>query len=143
MTVRVFVGTCWSLLTGLAGGWLVLSPWALGEQPSGAGWKTVTSAQVGTGLGLIALAIAGFGLVTIQTLRALREAGMLARPVDPPPPDPEPGEQQAVPVSDVDGALIALAKALAADLNRQQSQAGNNPGAEAPSTAETWRRTDQ
>ena len=143
MTVRVFVGTCWSLLTGLAGGWLVLSPWALGEQPSGAGWKTVTSAQVGTGLGLIALAIVGLGLVIAQSLRALREAGMLARPVEPQSPIPEPGEPQVVPVSDVDNALIALAKALAADLNRQQNQAGTNPGSGAPSTAETWRKADQ
>src|SRR5438094_119352 len=58
MTLRLIVGLGWSLAAGLAGGWLVLSPWALGEQGNG-DWTTVTRTEVPSGLGLLVLAVAG------------------------------------------------------------------------------------
>jgi hypothetical protein len=143
MTIRLLVATSWSLLTGLSGGWLVLSPWALGVQPNGGDWKTVTSAQVGTGLGLILLALVGLGIMVAQCVGALREAGVLAGPVERRMPAPEPGERQtAPPVSEMDRALIALANTLAADLNRQQNQQ-DKPGSTAPAGPEAWRRTER
>src|SRR5262249_61659070 len=41
MTLRLILGLGWSLVAGLAGGWLLLAPWALAEQGDGA-WTTVT-----------------------------------------------------------------------------------------------------
>jgi hypothetical protein len=79
MTVRIILGASWALAVGLAGGWLMLSPWALGEQASGRDWTSVTQAQFFTGLGLVVLAVAGLGLVCMQALRGLRQAAASGR----------------------------------------------------------------
>jgi hypothetical protein len=78
MTVRIVLGVSWALAVGLAGGWLMLSPWALGEQASGKDWTSVTQAQFFTGLGLVVLALAGLGLVAAQALQGLRQTGAIA-----------------------------------------------------------------
>jgi hypothetical protein len=79
MTVRIILGASWALAVGLAGGWLMLSPWALGEQASGRDWTSVTQAQFFTGLGLVVLAVAGLGLVAMQALQGLRQAAASGR----------------------------------------------------------------
>jgi hypothetical protein len=124
MTIRVVLAMTWTAMTGLAGGWLVLSPWALGEQTSTGSWTVVTSAQVRTGLGLLALAVLGLGLVIAEGVSALRKAGALRRRT----PVPQAGERQsgfrdqpAVPLpEDLDRAMIALANALATELGRDR-----------------------
>jgi hypothetical protein len=78
MTVRVALGASWALAVGLAGGWLMLTPWALGQQASGKDWTSVTRTEFFTGLGLVVLAVLGLGLLAMQIVRALREAGVLA-----------------------------------------------------------------
>ena len=113
MTIRVVLAMTWSAISGLAGGWLVLSPWALGQQPSGRSWTTVTNAQVRTGLGLLALAVVGLLLAIVEGISGLRAAGVLGRRNHPGVQD-----QRTAPVSeDLDRAMIALANALASDLN--------------------------
>jgi hypothetical protein len=79
MVVRIVLGTAWALIVGLAGGWLMLSPWALGQQPSGKDWTSVTQTEFFTGLGLVVLAILGLGLVASQAISVLRESGVLGR----------------------------------------------------------------
>jgi hypothetical protein len=76
MVVRIVLGTAWALVTGFAGGWLMLSPWALGQQPSGKDWTVVTQAEFFSGLGLVILAAVGLGLVAAQSFAVLREAGV-------------------------------------------------------------------
>src|SRR5438128_11493168 len=78
MVVRIVLGTAWALIVGLAGGWLMLSPWALGEQTSGKDWTSVTQTEFFTGLGLVVLAVVGLCVVAMQTLRGLRQAGMMS-----------------------------------------------------------------
>jgi hypothetical protein len=126
MTVRLIFGLSWSLVAGLAGGWLALSPWALGTQDGGA-WTTATWNAVGSGLGLFVLSLAGVVVVIVQTLRALREAGVIGRP-----------RQVADAASpEMERALIALAQALAEDLEAQRAVEHNPlPAAEAMSWGE-------
>ena len=57
MVVRIVLGSAWALIVGLAGGWLMLSPWALGQQPPGKGWTAATQADFFTGVGLVVLAV--------------------------------------------------------------------------------------
>jgi hypothetical protein len=64
MTVRLVFGPGCSLLTGLAGGWLVTAPWVLGEQGSG-GWTTVTKTEFGAGLGAILAAASSISLIAV------------------------------------------------------------------------------
>ena len=79
MVVRILLGTAWVLIVGLAGGWLMLSPWALGQQPSGKDWTSATQTEFFTGLGLVVLAVLGLGLVASQAISVLRESGGLGR----------------------------------------------------------------
>ncbi len=116
MTVRSILGLGWSFVAGLAGGWLVLAPWALGEQGSG-DWTVVTRNEVAAGSGLIALAVAGVAVVAVQAIRTLREAGGLA-------PRRGPARIEGVTASaEMEKALIGLAQALAADLDAQHEPA--------------------
>ena len=152
MVLRVIVGMAWSLVTGLAGGWLALSPWALGEQPSSGDWTNVTKTQFWTGAGLIALAVVCLVLVIAQFAGAMRAtrggryAGARGRSTAPGPNGGGP---------EMDAALVALANALVADLNGQPVKAqppaqvapANGPAQTAPATtppqsplqAERWR----
>jgi hypothetical protein len=116
MVVRVVVGVAWSLVTGLAGGWLLMSPWALGEQ-GGGDWTTVTEAQFWTGAGLVALAVICLLIVASQVMNAVRDAGSVQ------PGAPRVRAAVAAASPEMDGALVALANALVADLNRQQASA--------------------
>jgi hypothetical protein len=137
MTIRVVLAMTWSFVSGLAGGWLILSPWALGEQPSTGSWTAVTTAQVRTGVGLLALALVGLGLVVGEGISALREAGVLRRRTPVAKPwDSDVGvpDQRTAPNSeDLDRAMIALANALAADLNRDR-RPGASEGARSVDT---------
>ena len=133
MTLRLILGLGWSLVAGLAGGWLVLAPWALGEQ-GGGGWTTVTRNEVLTGLGLVVLALAGVVIVAAQTVRSLRDAGVLA-------PSRSAARSDAGVTSspEMERALIALAQALADDLDTQREPAaGVRSGPEGPGRP-TWR----
>lgn len=129
MTLRLILGLGWSLVAGLTGGWLVLAPWALGQQ-GGGDWTTVTKNEFASGIGLIVLAVAGIAIVVAQTVRTLREAGALA-------PSRAAGQADGVTASpEMEKALIALAQALADDLDAHREPAATqSPGESA------WRQT--
>src|SRR5262245_468658 len=115
MTLRLVLGLGWALVAGLAGGWLVLAPWAVGGQ-GGGDWTTVTKADVWAGTGLIVLALAGIVVIAVQAVGSLRAAGVLARR--------SPARGDATSTSpEMDQALIALAQALADDLESQREPA--------------------
>jgi hypothetical protein len=121
MAVRWTIGLLWALLSAAAGGWLVLAPWALGEQ-SGSKWTTVTDNEIGTGLGLIVLALVCVAVLARQTASTLRQTGGVR-------PRREALAQQrptAGADSEMEQALIRLATALSADLERGQ------PGGQQP-----------
>ena len=138
MIVRLIFGLGWALVTGLAGGWLIVAPWALGEQ-GGGDWTTVTRNEVFTGLALIALAVLAAVVVAAQTVRSLREAGMIepARPLR--RPRSEAGGSSS---PEMEKALITLAQALAEDLESQR-EAAQAPRPSHPTTDQpvrpTWR----
>lgn len=142
MTAGLVLGVAWSLVTGLAGAWLMVSPWALGQQPGGRDWTSVTTAQFGTGLGLIVLAVLGLVLVAANLIRSLRDVGVLeTRPGRPATPS-APGEPTQPEMEQV---LLALANAMTADLKRQ-AQNVREPGERSvdqpPARAdEPWRRS--
>ena len=91
MTVRTVVALSWSLITGLVGGWLMLSPWALGEQTPGEGWTRVVRTEFFSGVGLVALALIGLLVVAVaQALTADLMSKGSSQGGEPgkPPPDP-------------------------------------------------------
>ncbi len=123
MTVRLTFGLGWSLLTGLAGGWLVMAPWTLDGQ-GGGDWSTVTRTEFATGLGLILLAMIGIVVVVSQLMSGLREAGVVTAPRS-----AARAEKGVATSPEMEKALVALAQALADDLDSQRGPAvAGRPG---------------
>jgi hypothetical protein len=136
MTIRTIFGLGWSLLAGLAGGWLAAAPWVLGEQRPG-DWTIATRNELGLGLGLVALAVVGVGVVVGQAVAALRAAGVVRSAQ----PGAARGRTPAAASSpEMERALIDLAHALARDLDSQRVPApsGHQPAPDQPSVP-GWR----
>jgi hypothetical protein len=122
-------GMAASLIIFLAGGWLILAPFALGYQPYGADWVSQTTNSFVMGICVAVVALVAFVLFFYSLLGSLRASGVLVAPTRVVAQAPVPYQTQ-VPVpqataqsqSDLDKTLATLAAALAADLNsRRQS----------------------
>lgn len=127
---KYICGMVASLIIFLAGGWLVLAPFALGYQSYGASWDSQTTNDFVTGIAVAVVALISFAFFFGSLLGTLRAAGILvARPrmqaqvsaVAPSLVPMTPTTQQ----SDLDRTLSTLAAALAADLTARR-QAGSN-----------------
>ncbi|MGH9131338.1 MAG: hypothetical protein ACRDWV_06615 [Acidimicrobiales bacterium] len=76
--IVVLVG---SLAAALAGGWLMVAPFALGYRPAGAAWNHPTEVDFWTGVGVVAVGLVGI-MVSVAALRSdLRARGALAPPL--------------------------------------------------------------
>jgi hypothetical protein len=141
MTVRIVLGASWALAVGLAGGWLMLSPWALGEQASGRDWTSVTQAEFFTGLGLVVLAVAGLGLVAVQALQGLRRAAAIGRRSMPAGSQPEARDGARARGTEASSeefetALVGLAQALTRELESPPGGGSEHPsGSDEPHAA--------
>ncbi len=140
---KYFVGITASLLALLAGGWLMLAPFAIGFQ-AGGDWTKATKIDVFTGAGVAAVAFIGF-LLFVSSLRSeLKAAGIIrpkkapATPAETAPAAPETPAASAEPDfatalnSDGDAfdrAVAALAASLAADLASRRKMTGEQPTA--------------
>ena len=128
---KYLVGIGASLLIFLAGGWLILAPFALGYQPYGADWVNQTTADFATGIPVAVVALVGFAFFFASLLGALRAAGVLA--ARKPPEQAQAALQPQASVAlvpataqnDLDRTLATLAAALAADLSARR-QAGSD-----------------
>ncbi len=137
-------GMAASLIIFLAGGWLILAPFALGYQPYGASWDSQTTNDFVTGIPVAVVALVSFAFFFFSLLGALRAAGILAAPQRPQVPvvaqAPASGPSaQASQQSDLDQTLATLAAALVADLSSRR-QAGSNQQIDQPVDQMTNRR---
>lgn len=146
MPGKYLCGMVASLIVGLAGGWLILAPFALGYQPYGADWVSQTTNDVATGIPVAVVALVSFVLFFTSLLASLRAAGVLTARTRPEvqaqatlqPPTPlslAPATSQ----SDLDRTLSALAAALAADLSARR-EAGSDQVDKQSSEQRTTRR---
>jgi len=143
---KYIFGMVASLIIFLAGGWLILAPFALGYQPYGADWKSQTTNDFATGIPVAVVALVSFAFFFLSLLGALRAAGILAArqrrqaqsPVltEAPAAIPHPSAAQQ---SDLDKTLATLAAALAADLSARR-QPGSNQQSDQPVDELTTRR---
>ena len=128
---KYLVGMAASLLIGLAGGWLILAPFALGYQPYGADWVSQTTNDFATGIPVAVVALVAFAFFFVSLLGALRAAGVLAARKQPEQAQAAFQPQTSVALvpapaqSDLDHTLATLAAALAADLNARR-EAGSD-----------------
>jgi hypothetical protein len=123
-------GMAASLILFLAGGWLILAPFALGYQPYGAGWVSQTTNSFVMGICIAVVALVAFVLFFSSLLGSLRVAGVITAPTrvvaqaTAPYQAPMP-QASAQNQSDLDKTLATLAAALAADLTARR-QAGSD-----------------
>jgi hypothetical protein len=145
VTVRTVLAASWALAVGLAGGWLMLSPWALGEQPSGSDWTSVTRTEFFTGLGLVLLSLLGLALVALHALQGLRQAGVISGPrVAPTRSRPEGRDGSSGPAPEAsseefESALVGLAQALTREL---QAGSANHEGTASNDVPHAGRRQE-
>ncbi len=122
-----------SLAIFLAGGWLILAPFALGYQPSGADWVNQTVNSFVVGICVAVVALVAFALFFFSLLGSLRAAGIVAArsrtqaTVAAAETAPHSGSAPAVvsTQSDLDRTLATLAQALAADLSMRRQGNGD------------------
>ena len=82
LTIGKYIwGMAASLIILLAGGWLILAPFALGYQPYGADWVSQTTNDFWVGIPVAVVALLSFVLFFASLIASLRAAGlMFARP---------------------------------------------------------------
>ncbi len=125
-------GMAASLIIFLAGGWLILAPFALGYQPYGADWVSQTTNNFAMGIPVAVVALIAFALFFSSLLGSLRAAGVIIAPTKGVAQATAPYQVQA-PVSqasasnqnDLDKTLATLAAALAADLTARRQAGGD------------------
>ena len=125
-------GMAASLIIFLAGGWLILAPFALGYQPYGADWVSQTTNSFIMGICVAVVALVAFVLFFYSLLGSLRATGVLVAPSRMVAQAPVAYQTQApIPQAaaqsqnDLDKTLATLAAALAADLSARR-QTDNN-----------------
>ena len=125
-------GMAASLIIFLAGGWLILAPFALGYQPYGADWVSQTTNSFILGICVAVVALVAFVLFFYSLLGSLRATGVLVAPSRMVAQAPVAYQAQApIPQAsaqsqnDLDKTLATLAAALAADLSARR-QTDNN-----------------
>jgi len=129
---KYICGIAASLIIFLAGGWLILAPFALGYQPYGADWVSQTTNSFVMGICVAVVALLAFVLFFLSLIGSLRAAGVLSARTQVVAQAPVSYQAQATvpqasvqPQSDLDKTLATLAAALAADLSSRR-QAGSD-----------------
>ncbi|MQA78365.1 MAG: hypothetical protein GEV10_07790 [Streptosporangiales bacterium] len=128
MTGRL-AGAVASCLGVLAGLWLLLAPFALGAQPSGADWTDETWTSVASGAGLVVLGVIGAVAYAAAIRQHLVERGLVVPrpkrvPVAPPPAaaaSPAAAEAPAGGDPELRAMLAPLVAALTHDLDRERT----------------------
>ena len=87
--VKYVIGAVGALLGALAGAWLMLAPFALAYQNSGADWADPTFVDFWTGLPLLILSLVGVFLYVSGLVEELRRRGIMRRPYAEPAGQPQ------------------------------------------------------
>lgn len=122
---KYICGMAASLIIFLAGGWLILAPFALGYQPYGAAWVSQTTNDFATGIPVAVVALVAFAFFFMSLIRSLAAAGVVvpqpkAQPQTLVQPAAAAPQVAAALQSDLDKTLATLAAALAADLTARR-----------------------
>jgi hypothetical protein len=91
---KYVIGATGALLGALAGVWLMLAPFALAYQGSGADWADPTFVDFWTGLPLLVVSLVGTILYVSGLVEELRRRGIMRRPYAAPDEQPQ-GSPQA------------------------------------------------
>ena len=118
------IGATGALLGALAGVWLMLAPFALAYQGSGADWADPTFVDFWTGLPLLVVSLVGSILYVSGLVEELRRRGIMRRPYAAPAEQPQ-GSPQANASSqenNMEQVLMPLVTAMLKDMQERDRE---------------------
>jgi hypothetical protein len=133
---KYFVGMAGALGGMLAGAWLMLAPFALAYQPSGAGWADPTYTDFWSGLAILVVSLIGLILYAVGLVGDLRRQGIIERRETPEAqqvqaagmPATQAGGEVAGGSGDIEQILLPLVTAMLEDMqNRRREENGGAP----------------
>ena len=121
--VKYVIGATGALLGALAGAWLMLAPFALAYQNSGADWADPTFVDFWTGLPVLIVSVVGFVLYVSGLVEELRRRGIMRRPYAEPAGQPqapgEPSDNASGSENNTEQILLPLVTAMLKDMQER------------------------
>ena len=123
---KYVVGATGALLVALIATWLMLAPFALAFQGSGADWADPTYVDFWTGLPLLVISVAGLILYASGLVEELRRRGIMRRPYAAPPGQPQvpgsPPENAWGSENNLEQVLLPLVTAMLKDMQERDRE---------------------
>ena len=130
---KYFIGAAGALGGMLTGAWLMLAPFALAYQPSGASWSDPTYTDFWSGLPILVVSLIGLITYALGLMAELRRRGVIERKQAPQvqqaqtTPVPPVGETSTS-AGDIEQILLPLVAAMLKDMqDRRQVENGEAP----------------
>ena len=124
--VKYVIGATGALLGALAGAWLMLAPFALAYQGSGADWADPTFVDFWTGLPLLIVSVVGVILYVSGLVEELRRRGIMRRPYAEPAGQPqaqaEPADNASGSENNMEQVLMPLVTAMLKDMQERDRE---------------------
>ena len=118
--VKYVIGATGALLGALAGAWLMVAPFALAYQSSGADWADPTFVDFWTGLPLLVVSVVGVILYVSGLVEELRRRGIMRRPyaelAGQPQAQDEPSAADSGSENNMEQVLLPLVTAMLKDM---------------------------
>ena len=144
--VKYVIGATGALLGALAGAWLMLAPFALAYQSSGADWADPTYVDFWTGLPLLVISVAGLILYASGLVEELRRRGIMRRPYAASPGQPQapgsPPEKATGSENSMEQVLLPLVTAMLKDM-QERDRGRDETHQETPNNLQQARSTGE
>ena len=149
---KYLIGMVGALAVMLIGGWLMLAPFALAYQPSGADWANPTYIDFWSGLAIVVVSLIGLIMYVAGLFGELRRRGIIERREE--VPEAQQAQAAGMPVSsgtqvgsgEIEQILLPLVTAMLKDMQeqRREENGGAPQSSEAPDQKpDVERRTQQ
>jgi hypothetical protein len=128
--IKYLIGMVGALGGMLVGGWLMLAPFALAYQPSGADWVDPTYTDFWSGLAILVVSLIGLLMYALGLAEELRRRGIIERKETPEPQQvqaagmPAGGETQ-VGSGEIEQILLPLVTAMLKDMQDERRREEN------------------
>jgi hypothetical protein len=121
---KYVIGATGALLGALAGVWLMLAPFALAYQGSGADWADPTYVDFWTGLPLLVVSLVGSILYVSGLVEELRRRGIMRRPYAAPAEQPQgsPQTNASSQENNMEQVLMPLVTAMLKDMQERDRE---------------------
>ena len=138
---KYLIGMAGALAGMLIGGWLMLAPFALAYQPSGADWANPTYTDFWSGLAIVVVSLIGLIMYVAGLFGELRRRGIIERREE--VPEAQQVQAAGMPVGggaqdssgEIEQILLPLVTAMLKDMQdqrRREENGGAPRGSEAP-----------